>query len=376
MAADRQFPTSGTGAAYMAKIAEEGTALYNAACLPLSVTGGTANDPVCTCAPALTAGILAGMSFWWTASADNTGPMTMVIDGNAAVPMKNDDGADLAAGVIKGGRRYLLTAFAGALIVTGTVNIQKVDDYQVFDTVGAFTWYKPVGCPANALVVLRLWGGGGGGGTVPTASNRSSSGGGGGGYVQLVMRAGDIADSVAGTVGAGGAIATAGGNSSFGAYAIAYAGGKGGGNNSTDASNGGNGGGAFRSGANGTNAASTIAANNGQLGDKSAGNGGGNPDSTNNGVAPAPGGEGGITGGGGGGGAGISTNKRGDGGAAIFAGGGGGGLRGNTTDAGAGGTSLYGGNGGNGGADGSPRGGGGGGGAKGGRGEIIIHVIG
>lgn len=375
MAADRQFPTSGTGAAYMAKIAEEGTALYNAACLPLSVTGGTANDPVCTCAPALTAGILAGMSFWWTAAADNTGPMTMAIDGNAAVPMKNDDGADLAAGVIKGGRRYLLTAFAGALIVTGTVNIQKINDYQVFDTVGAFTWYKPVGCPANALVIMDVWAGGGGGGKAPTSNNTGAAGGGGGGYAYRRMRASDVTDSVNGNIGAGGATRTAGGNSSFGAYAIAYGGGAGGGNNTIASAGGGGGGGIFGTGRAGNEAGSGSSAVGGGGGDKSAGSGGtantGSPGSSN------AGGEGSVTGGGGGGGAqGSNSGRNGAaGGNSIYAGAGGGGLGGTASSA-AGGTSLDGGNGGAGGADGSPRGGGGGGGAKGGRGEIIIHVIG
>ncbi|MBZ9678885.1 hypothetical protein, partial [Mesorhizobium sp. ES1-1] len=162
MTANRQFPLSGSGADVMAKIAEEGTALYNAAALPLTnVAGGTANNPKTACAPVLSAGLLNGMSFWWTAVADNSGPMTMVVDGNAAVAMKNDAGQPLGALVIKAGQTYKLLVWGGIIIVMNTAAILKVNDYQVFTASG--TWLKPAGCPANALVTIEVWAGGGGG---------------------------------------------------------------------------------------------------------------------------------------------------------------------------------------------------------------------
>ena len=49
---------------------------------------------------ALLAGLLDNMSFWWTAVADNTGPMVAVVDGNPAVAMVNSLVFALAATVI------------------------------------------------------------------------------------------------------------------------------------------------------------------------------------------------------------------------------------------------------------------------------------
>lgn len=373
MAADRQFPTSGTGPDYMAKIAIEGATLYNAACLPLTAAGGTSDDPQCTCAPPLSAGVLAGMSFWWTAASDNTGPMTMVIDGNAPLALKNDDGADLAAGVIKAGRRYLLTAAGGILIVTGTVNIQKVDDYQAFTTPGAITWYRPAGCPDDALAIIRMWAGGGGGGS--QSSGNAISGGGGGGCVEWRCRVFDLGMSVSGFVAAGGAVGVAGENSTF-AGVTAYGGGAGIGRSGTSyAVAGGSGGGALRKGSNGgaTSESGITISGGPNKGDIHAGFGG-NSRYLGTVTYPGTGDEAGLGGGAGGGGSarGNSGGPSGaNGGPAITGGGGGGG-----NPSSSGGSSVFGGAGGNTGADGQPRGGGGGAMAAGGRGEIIVHVIG
>ncbi len=375
MAANRQFPTAGSGSAYMAKIAEEGTKLYDAACLPLTnVAGGTANNPKTSCAPTLSAGLVNYMSFWWTPAADNTGPMTMVVDGNAAVAMVNDAGQPLAAGVVKSGQLYQLSVRAGVIVVTGTVNIQKVNDYQVFTASG--TWVKPASCPANAAVRVQLWGGGGGGGT---GTVNAVSGGGGGGFVEFQCKAADLASSVSVTIGAGGAVNVGGGATSFGSYASVFGGGRGAAitSSSNRVASGGGGGGAFQAGgsgsANSTGQGNAISVNGGDGGDPTAGTGGGASGSTGNVGTSNPGGWG-YFGGGGGGGctymfSGSATTAA-DGGKSVYGGAGGGGRTAS------GGTSLFGGNGGASGSAGQAPGGGGGSNAVGARGEVRVYVNG
>ena len=233
----------------------------------------------------------------------------------------------------------------------------KTPAYQVFTASG--TWTKPTGYPDDTMVTVEMWGGGGGGNRTGTGGNVSA--GGGGAYATKRFRLGDLASTVAVTVGAGGAgrkttngAGTAGGNSSFGSLLTAYGGGGGASNTGLPAGGGGELG------------AGTSSAG-GELG-------GGYYDAdwgidmalkiANDALTPF----------GGGGGGGSNTTAVIRAGNAIYGGGGGG------SGTNAGGTSVYGGNGGAGGTNnGSVPAGGGGArfntnGGDGARGEVRIWI--
>lgn len=207
-----------------------------------------------------------------------------------------------------------------------------VSDVQIFTATGAGTWTKPGGLTGNELVLVLMWSGGGGGSSVASAA-----GGGGGVFIQGLFRAADLNATESLSVGAGGAIGTVGGNSTF-KNLTAFGGGPG-----VSGTGGGQGGGVFAAGAAG--GSSSVPGAGGVAG-ISAGAAGGNS----------------VDGGGGGG---VTT---GAGGNSLRGGGGGSGS-------GSGGTSGMGGNGGAGGAAGIAPGGGGGANAAGARGEIRVIVL-
>jgi len=379
MTISRTLPTTAstppvTGPDYMDAAAESVAGLWNAAALRLTSIGGTANAITAALAPPLTAGIVDGMKLELIPAADNTGPVTLAINGASPVAVVDDDGDALAAGQLVAGRVFLLLAEGGELRVLGSSTFARVADYQVFDASG--TWTKPLGTPDDAVVIVEAWGAGGGGSN-NTSSNSAASGGGGGQYAMRILRAGDLASTVAVTVPAGGAAGAAGSPASFGSHLVAYGGGGGAGvaSNNSRVASGGGGGGHFGTGGNGvansTNGTSTSAAA-GAAGDMLAGAGGvaTYSDPTASGSA---GGEG-YFGGGGGGGCGRTS-----------AGAGSGALGGRSVHGGAGGSaryasgnavSIYGGDGGAASSPGGPRGGGGGYNAAGGRGEVRIRVVG
>lgn len=107
------------------------------------------------------------------------------------------------------------TSVAGLLAAPDKVKLDgmAVTDYQVFTASG--TWTKPAGIPANAVVIVEMWGAGGGGMQHPTSP---ASGGGGGGYVRFELLASALAATQSVTIGAGGtggSSPTAGGSTTF-----------------------------------------------------------------------------------------------------------------------------------------------------------------
>lgn len=362
MSADRLIPTSlstppVTGPDFMDAVQEELAGLWNAAALPLSGVAGTANAVTAAVTPGLTGSIVAGMAFWLTPVATNTGAMTLSIGATSAMPLNSDAGAALGPGGVVAGRTYLIVATATEYRLLGSSNIQKVTNFQKFTANG--TWSKPAGCPDDALVVIEGVGPGGGGG-----SGTSGAGAGGGTFRRRIMRAGDLPATVPVTVPAGGAVDTAGGTASFGAYLLAYGGGRGANATGAGATNGGGaGGGGFGPGANGASAASAAAI-------------GGGPDAGNGGWGTAINGTDGTDGGAGGGWGTANTSTAAGNGGRSYRGGGGGGGGSATGADGTGGASQEAGAGGNYGAAGSAPGGGGGGNAPGGRGEIRVWTIG
>jgi hypothetical protein len=346
--ATRTTFTGGSGAAgtaYMTNVADHIGVFYDASALRLTSIGGTANAVTAVVDPVLDAGLVAGMAFWFTAAATNTGAMTMVIGSEAAVAITDAAAAALAAGAVVSGTTYKLM-FDGTRLLLMTRNPEVVDpgaflQYDVITFSGSLT--KPTGFPAAGLVIIDAWGGGGGGGA-------TAAGGGGGGFNRGIFVGADLAASETVTIGAGGAAGVAGGNTSVGALVSAFGGGGG-------STAGGGGGGQLSAGSTTTGGdpfpgVSTVNSGHGNTGD------------------------GGITGKGGdglfgGGGGGDDTFA---GGKSLFGGGGGGGRAG-----GGAGLSVYGGDGGAAGVAGSIPGGGGGGETTpgaGARGEVRVRWIG
>lgn len=337
-------PGAITGDAYMDQTGGHIDTLYDGSCLLLTTIGGTANAVTAVVDPVLLSGLVAGMSFWFEPTADNTGAMTMVIGVEAAVALNRADGAPSEADDLLNGSSYQLfytgtelrVVSASPSAITGAIITEDIHTADGTST-------KPAGFPANGLIRVIMWGGGGGGR------------GGGGGYNEKWFKGSEHSATETVLVGAGGAVGFAGGTSSLGALLAAYGGGRGNGG-------GGGGGGQFSAGSDGVTATGGLGgAGGGPFGggggsgngsDGNCGGGGGNS-GTNGGD--------GIRGGGGG-----SGNTSGIGGDSIYGGGGGG--------AATGGQSIHGGAGG-GGVGGSIPGGGGGSGSAGARGEIRVTWI-
>lgn len=371
MALDRLVPVSTTpgavaGDAYMDAVAEEITGLWDRSCIKLSAISGT-NTITATATPALTGSLVDGMQFLLEPAATNTGAATLNIGGGGAKDIVRNDGSATQAGDLTLGTTVhlvydsSLTKFV--MLAAHTVSTGATLDYQTFTSSGTFTWTKPAGLNSNAKVLVQMWGAGGGGGT-----GTHSGGGGGGAYVDAVFRAGDLGATETVTVGAGGAVTTAGGDTTFKGL-TAYGGGA-----ASNSSPGGGGGGGGQLSA-GANAVTTTGGDGGSpaggtdLATTSSAVGGGAGRTT----SALPGGDSWRGGGGGGSGSG-GGGTTGTGGNSIYGGAGGGGH----TTAGnqAGGTSVFGGAGGAGASSGSAPGGGGGRNAVGARGEVRVWVVG
>jgi len=129
-------------------------------------------------------------------------------------------------------------------------------EVQTFSTAGGDTWTKPA---RGTMAFIQCWGAGGSGGRA--GANDGAGGGGGGSYVERLMPLSALSSTESVTVGAGGPAATvnetngtAGGDTSFGSWVIAYGGGAGFGNTSNQGGGGG-GGGTFAAGSAGADAA-------------------------------------------------------------------------------------------------------------------------
>lgn len=318
--------TTPTGLEFLTQYGDFVDALIDTAVLRLASVAGT-NTITATAEPFTVpaSGYVTGMKFTLEPVNDNTGAVTLNIDGRGAKSVVNADGTALAADALLSGTRYLLEydgtdlRIIGASSAAGAAGASRT----VYDT--TTVWNNTYS--ANTLIMVELWGAGGGGST--------GAGGGGAGYARKFFKAGDLPSTVTITIpagGAGGSAGVTGGNATFGSLLEAFG---------------------------------------GSRGTASGGGGGGELDNSNTTTGGSIGGGAGSTTGGnaltihGGGGGGSSGN----GGSAVYGGGGGSGT-------GTGGSSKYGGNGGSGIEAGQLPGGGGGRTSNGGGGRAIVTVFG
>ena len=325
--------------------------LFDATPFPLTSVGGTANDVTATLMPALDGdGLLDGMSFTITWAAENTGGVTLALNGGSPVPVLNADGTSLTEGSVGAGLRSIVSYIGGDFVLLSPSLLMGNSSSRRYSWVftASGTWTKPDDLPDATPVLLQGWGAGGGG-----SSNSQGGGGGGGAFNERWVTAGDLGSTVTVTIGAGGGTNAAGGNSTFGALLTAYRGG-GASSGGFDNAAGGGGGGSNQEGSNG---------NTSGVGGAGGFQGGGKGGDDTNAGDPLPSEDSSNLWGGGGGGRRVENGKR-----AVFGGGGGGGQ------SASGGSSLYGGNGGNNNSAGVAPGGGGGRGASGARGEIRVFI--
>jgi hypothetical protein len=308
--------------------------LYDAGSFPLTSIGGTADDVTATLVPALDGdGLLDGMTFTIVWGAENTAGMTLAINGGSPVPVLGPNKLTMLPASVNSGLVSRLVYWGGEFVMTSPTLLMGTNGFARFSWIftTSATWTKPLDLPGDTPIVVEAWGAGGGG-----ASGGNQGAGGGGGFAQQVFQASAFGATVSVTIGAGGGIGIAGGNSTFGSFLTAYGGGEG-----TSTLGGGGG---------GTNQAAS-----GQSGGFQGGGIGG---SARDGLDAS------NLWGGGGGGAGAGRA----GGRAVFGGGGG------ASDGGVAGTSNYGGNAGAVGVAGTAPAGGGGRGAAGARGEIRVWI--
>lgn len=175
--------------------------------------GGTANAITVTLSPVPVR--VAGLTVRFKATADNSGAVTLNVNGTGAAALIGTDGAALLAGDIRtntiveavwdGSAWVMTTPRAGVPATVGT--------RQVYSTPGSFSWV----CPAGVTKVsVRVWAAGGGGGGTSTVANSASASGGGGGYTEKVVpvipgTSYPVVVGTGGTAGAGGGSPLAGG---------------------------------------------------------------------------------------------------------------------------------------------------------------------
>lgn len=173
--------------------------------------GGTANNIQASLNPTLGA-YIPGLRIALQITANNTGVVTLDVDGLGPKPVKNSRGADMIANALAVGD-------IADLVYNGTewrsVHKERGDrNFALITTSGNFT------VPAGVFALeVQVWGGGGGGGGVATL-HEAAGGGGGGGYAAGVLNVtpGQIIPAVIGAGGAaggGGGSGGAGGASSF-----------------------------------------------------------------------------------------------------------------------------------------------------------------
>lgn len=220
-----------SGAEVVTSTNEELAELHKLGPRLLASVAGT-NTITASATPAVTA-YADGQLFLLQPAADNTGAVTLSINGVTAAALTDANGGALPSGAILSTRTYLVryraSSSAFRLVTPGLRT-----SLQVFTSSGTYT--EPADL-VGALVTSTGGGGGGGGADASSATDSYAAGGGGGAGATCVeyLAASEIASTETVTIGAPGTAGSAtsgtngsaGGNTTFGALHTA-AGGSGG----------------------------------------------------------------------------------------------------------------------------------------------------
>lgn len=104
---DTTDPGGITGLSYAERVKIEGDAQWDRIITPLGSVGGTANAITAVGSPPLVADPADGQTFRLTPSANNSGAVTINIDGRGAIALKDVDGAALSADDLVSGRPFM-----------------------------------------------------------------------------------------------------------------------------------------------------------------------------------------------------------------------------------------------------------------------------
>ena len=202
-----------------------------------AIASGSANTLEVTLIPAPQA-YTVGMPLRLIASAPNTGPVTVNVNGLGRKPVLNCTGLPLDAGALPAGVPIQMIYSGSAFVLTGLTTIAS-NGFSAFVVAGSYIWTVP---PGIFRVRACVWGGGGGGGGSLNIYS-AATGGGGGGYCEGVFAVtpGEDVPIVVGVGGAAGIAAggngLSGGTSSFGTFCTALGGSGGKGASSGTAAN-------------------------------------------------------------------------------------------------------------------------------------------
>jgi hypothetical protein len=171
-------------------------------------------------------GWLAGMGIRMAWPVENTGAVTVAVNGGSALDVVTPEGDAIAAAQFPAGLVIELVYYDGALVVVSAIPATATAAaryFYIFTASG--TWTKPTGLNADTAWHLRLWGAGGGGDNVVSGG---IGGGSGAACAPGIFRHADLPSSVVVTIGAGGlpgSLGGNGGNSTFGSLLTGYGGG-------------------------------------------------------------------------------------------------------------------------------------------------------
>ena len=195
------------------------TDIQNGSLVTLGAVSGA--DTITASAPFTLSSYAAGQGFRFVADGTNTGAVTINIDGLGAKSITKNGSDPLGVGDIPLGKVVEIVYDGTQFQYTNVSSSNPAVVMQTFTTSGTYT-------PTSGMqyCIVHMVGGGAGG----TQNSSGSYGGGGGGageYATGVFSAAAIGASKTVTIGAGGAVTTAGGTTSLGTLLTAVGGGAG-----------------------------------------------------------------------------------------------------------------------------------------------------